>query len=522
MSNNNNSNLASVSFDSSDFGPPEISPEELTYEEKIGGGCFGNVYKGKCRGVEVAIKKLFKQDLNEKAITEFKREVEFCSRLHHPNVLLFMGACTVPGELALVMELMPKGNLESLLHDNKVKLSLFKRMKFAREIAQGMNWLHRSKPPIIHRDLKPSNVLVDKHGICKVCDFGLSAVKPNTGKLKDRDSIPGTPLWMGPEVMMGKPLDEKADVYSYAILLWEIVTQQIPFPEMNSFPVFKRAICIQNVRPPINDISNENIKNLLTDCWDRNPAARPGFDQIIDMLNIITVESAILDAAGVVFWKNNFIGKNVVSFAEFAESFYEFLAIDMPEDEEEDHKYQCLKYLVSSKNPDNTIIDGGNIVTIEKFGALLNFFGPIEGGDKDILTRIMRTCKQPWFHGDISKKQAENLLRSYKEGYYLIRLSETMSGTFTISKVTPKKTINHQRIIYQPQVGYTIKIQTEDGEKLFRSQPNKSLRSFMKSLEGDLFLTNPCPGSKYKALIFQRRRINTSDIEGYLDDDSNI
>jgi len=525
MSNNNNDNLsesklAAVYFDSQQFGPPEILPDEITYEEKIGGGCFGNVYKGKCRGVEVAIKKLFKQDLEDKAINEFKREVEFCSRLHHPNVLLFMGCCTEPGELSLVMELMPKGNLESMLHDDKVKLSLYKRMVFARQIACGMNWLHCSKPPIIHRDLKPSNVLVDKHGVCKVCDFGLSAVKPNTGKLKDKDSIPGTPLWMGPEVMMGKPLDEKADVYSYGVLLWEMVTQQIPFPTMNSFHVFKRAICVQNVRPPVDNIDNENIVNLLNVSWDRNPASRPSFEEIIAMIDVILVECVIHDPAGILFWKTEFLGKDKVSFDEFATRFYDFVGLEFPENIEDDHKYQCLKMLVSTPNPDTSIVNAPNLVTIEGFGSLLDFFGPIEGQDRDIITRIMRLCKQDWFHGNISKNRAEQLLRTYREGYYLVRLSESTPGAFAISKVSQTKKINHQRIVYKPDVGFTIKIQTSEGPKLFRSQPGKSLRSFLKSLENELFLTSPCPGSKFKVEIFSKKRIETDNIEGYLGEDN--
>jgi len=129
-----------------------------------------------------------------------------------------MGACTVPGHMAIVMELMPQGNFEKLLHDPTRQLSLYRRLAMAKQTAQGMNWLHLSKPTIIHRyeraresqrvcglvtdrvcaclrdnsDLKPSNLLVDKWHNIKVCDFGLSAVKPLGEKLKDKDSIPGT------------------------------------------------------------------------------------------------------------------------------------------------------------------------------------------------------------------------------------------------------------------------------------------------------------------------------------------
>jgi len=213
-------------WEGKDWGPPEIQPEELEYLEKIGGGCFGSVYRGRCRGKEVAIKKLFRQDVDEKTLNDFKKEVHIQSQLRHPNVLLFMGACTTPGKMALVTEMMPQGNLASFLHDPKIDISLYKRIQMARDCVLGMNWLHCSNPVILHRDLKPSNLLLDEHLNVKVCDFGLSAVKARGEKLQDKGGIPGTPLWMAPEVLMGKPLDEKSDVYSFGIVLWEIVTRK--------------------------------------------------------------------------------------------------------------------------------------------------------------------------------------------------------------------------------------------------------------------------------------------------------
>ena len=90
------------------------------------------------------------------------------SHLRHPNIVLFMGACTTAGHLAIVTELMPRGSLHDVLHDAKVDLPLTMKLKFARDVALAMNWLHCSHPPIIHRDLKPSNVLVDENWNLKV------------------------------------------------------------------------------------------------------------------------------------------------------------------------------------------------------------------------------------------------------------------------------------------------------------------------------------------------------------------
>jgi serine/threonine protein kinase len=111
--------------------------------------------------------------------------------LRHPNIVLFMGACTEPGNFAIVTELLPGGSLHDLLHNPKVAISLLQKVKMLKDIALGMNWLHCSKPAIIHRDLKPTNVLVDEHWNMKICDFGLSAIN-RTESIVDQGVAPGT------------------------------------------------------------------------------------------------------------------------------------------------------------------------------------------------------------------------------------------------------------------------------------------------------------------------------------------
>lgn len=143
----------------------------------------------------------------------------FCSTIFHPNICLFMGACTLPGNFFIVSEFMPKGDMERMLRDKNIQFSLYQRMKMAKDAALGMNWLHCSNPMFIHRDLKSSNLLVDENGRVKVCDFGLSQIKQHGEVLKDLDSAKGTPLWMAPEVMQFKEFNEKADVYSFGIVL---------------------------------------------------------------------------------------------------------------------------------------------------------------------------------------------------------------------------------------------------------------------------------------------------------------
>src|SRR3989338_4013217 len=384
-------------------GPPEIQPEELIFFEKIGGGCYGEVFRGECRGKEVAIKKLFKQDLKPENIAEFKKEVEICSRLHHPNVLLFMGACTKQNELSIVTELMPKGNLEVLLRNKELPLPLRKRMLWAKDAALGMNWLHKSSPPIIHRDLKPSNLLIDKHGTVKVCDFGLSAIKL-TEKLQDKDSIPGTPLWMAPEVLTGRPLDEKCDVYSFGIVLWEIFTREEPFPEFQSYREFKRAITLDNIRPPIPRDCPESLTSLMKRCWDPVPDRRPSFGEAIQLLDSVIIDATIPeDGNGNAFWKGQFLGKESVLWTPFAAVLAKFC--NFPPPELSDPRWIALHAILAQREEDSHASPPPMVVTMERFGQVLSWFGPLEVRNPDadftLLDRVLETLSQDWFHGDI-------------------------------------------------------------------------------------------------------------------------
>jgi len=148
-------------------------------------------------------------------------------------------------------------------------LTLLKILTMAKDVAQGMNWLHLSKPPIIHRDLKPTNLLVDENWNVKICDFGLSAWQLNK-TLQDPGVAPGTPLWMSPEVLKGRTLSEKADIYSFGIVLWEMLTGKEPFEDHDDYERFVTAVCEQGERPEIPEDMHPSLQVLLKECWNDN------------------------------------------------------------------------------------------------------------------------------------------------------------------------------------------------------------------------------------------------------------
>ncbi|KAL7112227.1 hypothetical protein ACP275_05G138900 [Erythranthe tilingii] len=265
-------------------GVAEILWEDLQIGERIGIGSYGEVYRAEWNGTEVAVKKFMKQDISDNALAQFKCEVEIMLRLRHPNVVLFMGAVTRPPNMSILTEFLPRGSLYKLLHRPNIQLDEKLRIKMALDVAKGMNYLHSSHPIIVHRDLKTLNLLVDKNWVVKVCDFGMSRLQHHT--FLSSKSAAGTAEWMAPEVLRSEPSNEKSDVYSFGVILWELATLQVPWTEMNSMQVVG-AVGFQNRRLEIPPIVDPLVSNLISDCWNTDPQARPSFAQIITRLKCL-------------------------------------------------------------------------------------------------------------------------------------------------------------------------------------------------------------------------------------------
>ncbi|XAR70799.1 Non-specific serine/threonine protein kinase [Bertholletia excelsa] len=259
----------------------EILWEDLQIGERVGIGSYGEVYRADWNGTEVAVKKFMNQDISGDALVQFKCEVEIMLRLRHPNVVLFMGAVTRPPNLSILTEYLPRGSLYKLLHRPNNQLDEKRRMRMALDVAKGLNYLHTSHPTIVHRDLKTPNLLVDKNWVVKVCDFGLSRIKHNT--FLSSKSTAGTPEWMAPEVLRNEPCNEKSDIYSFGVILWELATLRVPWTGMNSMQVVG-AVGFQNRHLDITDDIDPAAAEIITDCWNRDPQSRPSFGQLITRL----------------------------------------------------------------------------------------------------------------------------------------------------------------------------------------------------------------------------------------------
>ncbi|CAM6077569.1 unnamed protein product, partial [Sphagnum tenellum] len=263
----------------------EIPWEDLLIGERIGQGSYGKVYRADWQGSDVAVKVFLDQHVQMEAIEEFKAEVAIMRRLRHPNVVLFMGAVTKPPNLSIITEFCPRGSLYRLLHRPNRELDEKRRIRMALDVVKGMNYLHRCSPPVVHRDLKSPNLLVDKNWTVKVCDFGLSRLKHNA--FLSSKSSAGTPEWMAPEVLRNELSDEKSDIYSFGVILWELSTLQQPWTGMNPIQVVG-AVGFQHRRLPIPDNVDPAIANIIQACWRMDPRQRPSFSEIMQELKILT------------------------------------------------------------------------------------------------------------------------------------------------------------------------------------------------------------------------------------------
>jgi serine/threonine protein kinase len=206
-------------------------------------------------------------------MADFRREVDMLCRLRHPNVVLFLGACTKANP-TIVMEHLSKGTLANVLSDVSVPLDYELKLNMLMDVARGMNYLHKCKPPIIHRDLKTENLMVDENWIVKVVDFGLAKSHSSHAKTNC-----GTVGYCAPEVMQSKPYTRKADVYPYGVVLWEMHTREIPYQHMASLAVV-RAIDLGETLPvPAN--TPVQYSELMHDCWKNDPSLRPDFNVIM-------------------------------------------------------------------------------------------------------------------------------------------------------------------------------------------------------------------------------------------------
>ena len=284
--------VSDISFDS------DIREEELSIGRQIGSGAFGTLHHGvftqrthtgdpnsveaQIIEREVAVKFLTINSENENtARRDFYQEVAVLKVLKHANVLAYVGSITHGARLCLVTEYMRNGPLLKHLHATGVPTQA-EAIKIALCVAQGMAYIHDMR--LVHRDLKAANVLLSETGVAKICDFGLARNVPDDGSVMTAET--GTYRWMAPEVIAHMPYACSCDVFSYGILLWELMTAgMIPYEDLNPLQAAV-AVVQKGVRPIVPATSSELFATLMKQCWLTVPESRPMFSTIVEMLRM--------------------------------------------------------------------------------------------------------------------------------------------------------------------------------------------------------------------------------------------
>ncbi|EDV30048.1 uncharacterized protein Dana_GF15984 [Drosophila ananassae] len=253
---------------------------EIRLEEKVGHGSYGVVCKAIWRDKLVAVKEFFASAEQK----DIEKEVKQLSRVKHVNIIALHGISSFQQSTYLIMEYAEGGSLHNFLH-GKVKpaYSLAHAMSWARQCAEGLAYLHAMTPkPLIHRDVKPLNLLLTNKGRnLKICDFGTVADK-STMMTNNR----GSAAWMAPEVFEGSKYTEKCDIFSWAIVLWEVLSRKQPFKGIDNAYTIQWKI-YKGERPPLLTTCPKRIENLMTACWKTAPEDRPSMQYIVGVMHEI-------------------------------------------------------------------------------------------------------------------------------------------------------------------------------------------------------------------------------------------
>ncbi|KAG8449494.1 hypothetical protein GDO86_016220 [Hymenochirus boettgeri] len=276
----------------------EIDFSAFVLEEIIGIGGFGKVYRAIWGEEEVAVKAA-RHDPDEdisQTIENVRQEAKLFAMLDHPNIIALRGVCLKEPNLCLVMEFARGGSLNRVLSGKKIPPDIL--VNWAVQIARGMNYLHNEAiVPVIHRDLKSSNILILEmvengdlsNKILKITDFGLAREWHRTTKM----SAAGTYAWMAPEVIRSSMFSKGSDVWSYGVLLWELLTGEVPFRGIDGLAV-AYGVAMNKLSLPIPSTCPEPFARLMEDCWNPDPHCRPPFTNILFQLTTIE-ESAFFE-----------------------------------------------------------------------------------------------------------------------------------------------------------------------------------------------------------------------------------
>lgn len=292
--------------------PSDVPWESFSYLEHRVDSSSCHIYSAFWRGTAVIIK-LIKADrvASPMAVAEFQTEASILSRLEHPHIVKLLGSGRHPRRF-LILELLDGGSLSHSLglragSNNRItkrKFTYLETLQLARSLASALDYLHdkwQSSIHVIHRDLKPDNIGFTADGKLKLFDFGLCACVRTHGDRRDQYRLTGntgTLRYMAPEVALGRQYNCSVDVYSFGVIIWQVLRSKVPFRDMGK-KAYIQEVVVGGKRPPLDRRWPIGFSALLQRCWHEDKDARPSLSQVVTELDILIEEATGLGSVSV-------------------------------------------------------------------------------------------------------------------------------------------------------------------------------------------------------------------------------
>ena len=260
-----------------------IHPEKVALGVELGKGAFAKAFHCELDGMPAVAKIIKVRKMNEETRKLLSNECDIWSRLSHSNIVSLYGISSVSNSLVLVCEYFAGGSLlarhQSLLNSRAASLTQEQVVKMMKQVVSGMAYLHGFDPPVLHRDLKSSNILLSHDGDrLAIGDFGLARYQ-STDRTMTAET--GSYRWMAPEVVRHESYNTACDVYSFAILAWEMLTYRIPFEDCTPVQA-ALAVAVGSKQLSIPDqYKDTDIEAIVTKCWHPQPSQRPSFAHLL-------------------------------------------------------------------------------------------------------------------------------------------------------------------------------------------------------------------------------------------------
>lgn len=400
---------------------PEILFREAKFIRKVNDNPSGEVWYGRCRDTDVAIRKV-KWEGDPQKVDQLRGEIGILRKIASPNIALFLGGTIHHGSLYIYSEY-AEDSLRTYLSRRHPEASLTERLNLLYEASLGMLWLHSTRdartgaPGIVHRHVKTSCFLVFDHGRTKVCDFALSTYW-------GEEALRGS-AWTAPEVRSrASPFSFAADVYSFGLVMIEALSGSPGFEPAEGQNLDE---CIAALR-----WSTPAVASLIRACVSADPAKRPTFATIVETLERTISMLLIPNELSAKWWNEKFNSKEEVDWKEFEEKYKCF--------GDSARGFSCLRYFLVPNL-------AANKVTRTRFGDFITRVCDKESDWKRLAAIAESLVDKMWFHGYLSINEAVSIAANSKPGSFLVRFSSSVGG-FSITYLMDDGSIKHTKVMH--------------------------------------------------------------------------